>query len=347
MINKPYNLFIGKDIDRTVALAAGEGFDVVSANIAEGEIVVLDKDMKVLADTATSADSDTIYIAEGAADTFNYTNEAGTALTGRHILLSDPIKHSLVRKVAFTANVAKAEATATIPAIADTIEAGTEYVLRLVYKDIENHPGQFTQTYRYIAKSGDTSQTVFDGIRARIANHAGSRVVASGTTTLVLTGKPIPENTSSLNNIDEFKMVDFDVFFNYVDADGFWTEVGLDSAITLSHATYGVGNWEQIRDLEKVDQGYRGATNRTEFPVILPDFRTVKGASYNSYVVEYDAAYRSPDNSYEKFTSKRVVLALPVTSDDTSVPATSQVIAVADTLASWFGVSQDIYTAAV
>lgn len=346
MINKTYNLFIGKDIDRTTELAAGEGFDVVSANIAEGEIVVLDKDMKVLADDATSSDSDTIYIAEGGSRTFDYNDEDGNSLSGRRILLSSPIKHDLLRKVTFTANKGKTEANAEIPAITDSVSEGTEYVLRLVYRDVEDHPGQFTQTYRYVAKSGDGSEDVFDGLRKRIANHKGSRVKAGGTTTLTLDAKEIPESTSTLNDIDEFKMVDFEVFFNYVDSDNVWQEVGLDSDITMNHAVYGVGNWEQIRDIEKSEKGYRGITNRTHFPVIEPEFRTEKGQDYNSFIIEYDAAYRSPDNSYEKFTSKKVIIALPVTSDDSSVSADKQVLKVAETLASWTGVSQDIYTEA-
>jgi len=333
MIDKPYKLFIGKDIDRTAAIVAGEGFDVVSANIAEGEIVVLDKDMKVLATDGTYSDSDTIYIAEGTARTLAYNDEAGTALTGRHILLSDPIKGKLIRNVAYKGYTAKQEATATISAISGTITPGTEYVLRIIYKDIEEHPGQFTQTYRYIAKTSDTSQTIFNGLRARIAKHAGTRVAASGTTTLILTAKSVPASTSSLANIDEFKMVDFDVVFNFVDNDYRWSEVPLASGISKTAPVHGSGNWEQIRDMEKFEFGYRGASNRTHFPVILPDFRTAKAGTYDVLVVEYDAAYRSPDNSYEKFTSKQVILALPVTADDENADA--QYFVVLDQLATW------------
>jgi len=346
MINKPYNLFIGKDIDRTTELAAGAGFDVVSANIAEGEIVVLDENLQVLAETATSADSSLIYIAEGTSQTIDFHDEEGTAISGRRVLLSNPIQHKLLRKVNWSTYTAKSEATAEIPAITDSIVEGTEYVLRLVYSDIESHPGQFTQTYRYVAKSGDASQDVFDGLRSRIANHKGTRVTAGGTTTLTLTAKPIPESTTRLDNIDEFKMVDFDLFFNYVTSDGNWEEVGLGSDITHTHAIHGLGNWEQLRDLEKVEMGYRGITNRTHFPIIQPDFRTVTSNDYNMFTIEYDEDYRSPDNSYEKFTSKRVLIALPVTTDDGAVPATSQVINVAEALCSWLGITQDVYTAA-
>ena len=333
MINKPYKLFIGKDIDRTATLVAGEGFDVVSSDIANGEIVVLDKNMQVLADSDTYADSDKIYIAEGTSRVINYTDEAGNALTARHILLSDPIEGKRIRKVAYRPYEAKAEATATISAITQDIVAGTEYVLRIVYGDIEEHPGQFTQTYRYIAKDGDTSTDIFNGIRARIAKHKGTRVIASGTTTLVLTGKPVPEASTSVEGIDPFKMVTFDVFFNYVDNAGHWSEVTVDSDHVVTAAKFGSGNWEQIRDMEKFELGYRGVTNRTQFPVIKPDMRTVNGATYDVLVIEYDTAYRSPDNSYEKETSKQVILALETPESDVST--TAQYYIVQKTLATW------------
>lgn len=332
MINKPYKLFIGKDIARTSALAGGsKDFPTVSANIAEGEIIVLDKNMTSITAGATYANSDTIYIAEGTSRTLSYSDEAGTALNGRHILLSDPIKGKLIRKVSHRGFDAKTECTATIPAISGSIVAGTEYVLKVIYKDMEEHPGRFTQTYRYIAETGDGSQDVFNGLRARIAKHSGTRVIASGTTTLILTAKPVPQSTSSLSDIDEFKMVDFEVVFNYVDNDYNQVEVPLSSDISKTAASSGSGNWEQIRDMEKFELGYRGASNRTHWPVYLPDFRTVKNSQYEVLVIEYDADYRSPDNSYEKFTSKQVILAMEAPASE----AAGQYYDVMTTISNW------------
>ena len=321
MINKPYKLFIGKDIGRTLAIAAGVGIDVVSANIVEGEVVLLDKNMEVLGTNATYSDSNAICIAEGTSRVINYSNSAGTALTGRHILLSDVIEGNKIRKVTIRPFTAKAEAVTTISDITGTITAGTEYVLKIVYKDVEEHPGQFTQTYRYFAKAGDTSVNIFNGLRLRIAKHTGSRVIASGTTTLVLTAKPIAEVTSNLQSIDDFKMVKFEAFLNFVDNDGIWAETG--ATVTNTPPVYGSGNWEQIRDMEKFELGYRGVTNRTLFPVIQPDIRTEKRAMYDVIVIEYDTAYRSPDNGYEKETSKRAILALDSNGGQTALITSS------------------------
>lgn len=311
MFTRPTSLLIGKDISRTAALVDGATMDVVEANIVEGEVVVLDKDFKVAAAAVTYAASEVLYIAEGSADTYNYTNEAGTAVTGaRRILVSSPINGASVTSYLGAAYDAKSEAVITIPAISGTITAGTEYVLRLVFKDIVEHPGQFTQTYRYVAKTGDASQDIFDGLRARIAKHKGTRVAASGTTTLILTGKPIPEATSKVDQIDDFSMVEFDAFFNYVDSDYNWTEVPLASAITKVAADEGTGTWEKVRDLEKYVKSYRGVTNRIWFPVEQPDFRTVKSAEYGQIVIEHDAPYTTPNNQYTATTKLRTVIAI-------------------------------------
>jgi hypothetical protein len=311
MFTRPNSLLIGKDIARTLAVVDGAAMDVLEANIVEGEIVILDKYFKV-ADTPTYTATETIYIAEGSADIYNYTNEAGTSVTGaRKLTVSAPIQGQKVIEVAGGSYTAKTEQVTTIAAISDTVVAGTEYVLRIVYKDVVEHPGQFTQTYRYIAKSGDDSTAVFNGLRARIAKHKGARIAGSGTTTLILTGKAIPEYTSKVDSIDEFDMVQFDVFFNYVDSDYQWVEVGLAADIINTRVEFGVGTWEQVRDMEKFANGYRGITNNTWFPIAKPEFRTIKNETYDLITLVYDNVYTTPNNQYDAQTKLVTTVALP------------------------------------
>lgn len=318
MMTRVNKIFIGKDINRTAQLVDDAAFTVVQANIKEGEIVVLDKNFAVLAETATYADSNVIYIAEGTDEVTTYTNEAGTSITSRVITVSDAIDGARIGIYSGKNYAAKTEEIVTLGAISGTITAGTEYVLRLVYNDITEHPGQFTQTYRYVAVSGDTSQTIFDGLRKRIAKHTGklsigggTRVTATGTTTLILTAKAIPGCTTSVNDIDELTMVNFDVYFNYVDNDSNWQKV--PSTVTKTLNSYGNGAWESIRDIEKRAMSYKGIMNRTIFPVIMPAFRTIKGETYNTIVIEHEQGYRSPDNQYKKETSVTTMVACPST----------------------------------
>lgn len=316
MFTRPYKILIGKDVSRGQSIDDGDGFVDVVANIAEGEVIVLDKDKEVMAAGATYTDTDTIFICAGTGDTFDYTNEAGTTVTdARRVIFSDPIEGALVKSYVGNGYTASSEQGTTLDITGLTVVADTEYVLRIVYKDLNEHPGQFTQSYRYIAESGDDIDDVGAALVALVQADKGRRVNAtytSGTDVITLTGRAIPECTTSVNDIDEYWMVEFDAFLNYVDASDNWVDWGASKG-TLA-ATYGSGNWEQIRDIEKLGLGYRGITNNTHFPVVKPDLATVKDETYDMIVIEHDKSYRSPDNQYGKETILTTIIAVPNTS---------------------------------
>ena len=323
MLKRVNKIFIGKDIASTGAIVDGASMTLVQSNIAEGEIVVLDSDYNaVVGGTATYPTTDKLYLAEGSSEIFNTVNPDGSALSGRTLLISNPLDGKLVNIYSGKDYVAKAEHTATLQPITDTIVAGTEYVLRIVYKDVYEDKGQFTDTYRYTAVAGDTSVDVFNGLRIRlnkdngkysVKRKGGSRlsVNAADVANLVLTAKPIPECTTSVNDIDEFTMVNFEVRLNYVDNDYYWTEVNLTAPVAYTQFSRGTGIWEVVRDTEKFAQSYEGVTNRIWFPIVKPEMRTIKSATYNMIVIEHDVDYRSPDNQYEKSTILTTEVAMP------------------------------------
>ena len=330
MYSRVKKVFIGKDISRTSSLVVFPYLNGGSTadNIADGEVVVLDKNRNPLTDGYTISESDTIYIAEGLSTEQTYANEAGTSITARKILLSEPIKGSMVRKYSGKAYTAKAERTTTLGYVNQTITAGDEYIMRIVYKDIKEHPGQYTHTYRWIA---DANTAASDALMTKFAElinkHDGARVTAtvnsvgSNTDTTTLTAKAIPSCTTSLNDIDEFRMVDFEVFFYWIDQTasgshgvGPFNAVTLSTDITYTGPTYGQGTWELVRDAEKsvITQQF-GPTNRTHFPVITPDKRTVKSETYDTLVIEHDDMIQTPDNGYMKPTRKATVIFIPNT----------------------------------
>lgn len=320
MLNKVNKLFIGKDINRDAQVVDGASMYTItlSTGLADGEVVVLDKFRKVLAAGSTYADTDTIFICQGTGSTFSYTNEAGTAVTGaRKVRLSDPIKGNLVKSFKGESYTAKAEQVTTFDLTATAaVVVGTEYLVRIVYKDINEHPGQFTATYRH-TPAVTTLSTFTTNMAAVVNAHSGRRVQATRTaTSLILTALPIPECTTGLTDLDKFSMVQFEAYLNYVDADGYWQEVTITSKVT-SGPTYGSGTWEQIRDMEKESWGYLGITNRTHFPVQLPDACAVKDATYDLIHIEHDNDYLSPDNQYTKQTPLLTTLAFVVPSAGT------------------------------
>lgn len=320
MLQRTNKILIGKDIDRTAAVVGGANYTTLIApttGIANGEIVVLDKNKEVLSAGATVSDTDLIYIVQGSSRTFDYTNAQGTVVTAaRELISSDPIEGNKVKNFEARTFVPKAEQTAYVDLTGWTPAIGTEYIIRIVYKDIKEHPGQFTQTYRHVATT-TTLDTEGTALAAKVNAHKGRRVDATyttGTDVLLLTAREIPSCCTSTSDIDEFDMVEFDVYFNYVHATtGVWTTIASTSTtVTVSGPTKGSGNWEQIRDLEKAQLGYVGISNKTHFPVVSKTLDTVVDSEYNMIVIEHDKSYLSPDNQYVKQAPLTTIIAIEV-----------------------------------
>jgi hypothetical protein len=278
--------FIGKAINRT---ADTSGFPAdASDNIAEGEVIVLDKDKNILSAGATIADTSSIFIAEGLGETYSYVNEAGTSVTGvRKWRCSDEIKGNSVVEYSAKSYSAPVQAVWTIDAAGWTPVAGNEYILKIVYKDIDSGIKQFSHTYHYIAGT-DTLDTEMAGIVSLINKDSKRRVVAaytSGTDTFTLTALAIDDD-STVNSIDEYRQVNFEVFNTTENIT--WTS----SALSVGPQP-GSGYWKQVRDEEKWSEGYDGITNRTAFPVIKPDMRTVKDETYDVVVIRHKNWYTS------------------------------------------------------
>jgi len=319
MLTRVNKVLIGKDVDRTAALVGGATIATVIGNIVEGEIVALDENKAVLTAGSTVADTDTIFLCEGTGTTYDYTNESGTTVTSaRKIIFSDPIEGAKVKTWNGNSYSAKSEQSTAISVSGKTTTSGTEYILRIVYKDISEHPGQFVHSYRVVGTG--TLDTDMAAIVAKVQAHKGRRVNASyatDTDIITLAARPIPDCTTSVNDTDEFSMVHFSAFLIYVDSNGNWQE--FNTSITDTARSYGNGTWEQVRDMEKFAQGYKGVFNRIHFPIVKPDFRTVKDATYDLVVIEHDKSYQSPDNQYVKQTPLTTVVAIPVPSSGTQM----------------------------
>jgi hypothetical protein len=306
--NRVNKILIGTDIDRTAALVLyGSG-----CNIANGEVVVLDKNLDVLGAGQTVADSDTIYIAVGTGDTYDYTTEAGVSVTGvRKLRVSSPIKGGLVKSYkgvqADNAPVQR-QATLAIESTAFVPVVGTEYVMRVIYRDITEHPGQFVQDFRHVATTA-TPQDLVDALRIAVNTNPNSRIVASenAATDLVITGKPIVIT----NDIDEYSIVDFEVTF----FSGDYVKGANEAAVTITYNTKadaGDGNPLIIKDREKKAYAYEGIASMKSFPFIHPDTVTSESTWYDSIIIESDIDFLSSDNQYVKRTAVTTEVYLPV-----------------------------------
>lgn len=333
--NRVNTILIGSDIART------EDLDITatsSQNLAEGEVFVADKNKKLLSSGSTISDSDTIYIGVGTGETFDYTDPSGSSVTGvRKIKWSNPISGKFVKNYkGLTGDSSATECKATIDIDGATDFSptkGEEYVIRIVYKDVSEHPGQFVQEYRVIADSTSTSDLTDDFV-SKINKDQESRVEAENSSDdLVIEGKDVsPDNKDA---IDEYRQVNFEVFLKmgYTDSDSDgWDDV----EVTYNNNPHpGNGNPKLVRDKEKLALGYEGQTNRTHFPVIGPDRMVNMDKWYDAIIIEHDNHYIAADNEYEKEAPLTTEIYIPTGADQSTVAPTSGHDAVLNVLNPW------------
>jgi hypothetical protein len=315
MYSRVKKTLIGKNVDGDATILYGSTCD-----LAEGEIVVLDKNKNILAPGSTVADSEFIYVAQGTGATYDYVTETGVSVTGvRKMTFSAPIYGNKVSNYSGLSYVAKAEKVLTVvcTATADVIAAGNELKVRIVYKDIKEHPGQFTHSYSIITTNViDTDMASLVSMINKDPKRRISAAYTSGSDTLVLTGLAIPDCTTSLTDINEFRMVDFEVFITYIDNVATNATYGktLEAPTTsfvYSGGTYGKGTWEQVRDMEKSNWNNEGVSNRIQFPVLTPDMFTAKSATYDQITIDSAITVTTPDNGYKKDTFVQTIVYMP------------------------------------
>ena len=303
MINRVNQVMIGTDISRTAsAVLMG-----ASQAAAAGEIFVVDKNKAILAAGATIADTDTIYIAQVMSDTYSYVTEGtSTSVTGvKRVIFSNAIQGRNVRQYLGRAYSAIVEQVVTIDSTSSTPTTGTEYVLRIVYTDNYEKPGQVTQTYRVICGATQTYDALWTLFIALINKDTHRRVIASGSGNLILTGRAMPFDVSdTVNAIDDYYQVTFKA---YLYSNNFG-----DTTVTYTTTPFpGVGTWQRVRDAEKAAQSNRGIRNRTVFPVITPPMSVLSTKTYNCVIIEHDKAYVSPDQ-FDKITTETTEIYIPV-----------------------------------
>ena len=287
-----------------IAKTAPASFSNVDS-LADGAIALFDENKKLLTTAANAAAANAIYVCvcQGTEDVYN---EKGTKTTKAVIKYSMPIQKGSCPSMVITPFVAKAEDKIVITATNVTPEIGHRYVLRLVYNDIHEAPGQFTHTYEVIAKT-TAPKDLIDAFVKKINNHKGARVVAtSSAAVLTLNAKEIPYNQG----------ITTDAGYCQVSVEAFmWTTIpsGLLSnvmypisnlTIAKTQGTPGKGNAYIVRDREDAAMGYRGITHRANgiYPYIAPEFRSDLSAEYDTITMEWDNKYLSDDNQYIKTT---------------------------------------------
>lgn len=285
-----------------IAKTIAAGTDVSA--LKEGDVALFNELKQIVtAETAAKAKELYIGVCEGKETVYNAEGE-GTEVSV--IRYSMPIQKGSNPHMVISEFEAKAEDSIVITATNVAPEIGHRYVLRLVYNDIHEAPGQFTHTYEVIAKT-TTAADLMAAFAKKINKHKEARVVATVEgAVLTIEAKEIPYNEG----------ITLDALYSQVSVDAFmWTTIpsGLLSnvmypianlTIAKTQGTPGKGNAYIVRDRENAALGYRGITHRANgvYPYIAPEFKSDLSAQYDTVTIEWDNKYLSDDNQYIKTT---------------------------------------------
>lgn len=268
-----------------------------------GEIALFDQFKNVIksADEAAKASQVFVGVCEGKETVYD---EEGTSHEKSVIRYSMPIQKGSKPHMVVTSYEATTEAKIVITATDVTPEVGHRYVLRLIFPDIYEAPGQFSQPYEVIASTTNPNDLMKE-FADKINKNKGSRVIASVSEAVLTLNAKIIDYVD--DDYELYRQVEMDAFMWKTIPSGILSSVtyainGL--SIAKTPANPGKGNPKIIRDRERAMLGYRGITHRANgiYPYIAPEPKASLDKTYDSVTIEWDNKYLSNDNQYIKTT---------------------------------------------
>jgi len=286
MLQKPNTVFVAKKIN------------TAGTSLVAGDIVVIN------AETGAVSASNTITTLATAPKAI----QLGFVKADGSITKTQVIGRKSIKNLQYGAYVAKTVASAVINFTSVVPVIGHRYVLRLIYRDLYEHPGQFTHSYETIATT--TAPADLAIALNKIINASSSARVTSAIAgnIITLTAKSVTDNgfgTQGKEAITPYSQVQMRVVAYTTNPSSQFNSakdaiVGI--TITQVESQPGKGNAYIVRDREQAALGYKGITYRTEWPVIKPELNVDLTATYDTLVIEFDKEYQSPDNQYVKST---------------------------------------------
>lgn len=272
-------------------------------NLNAGEVALFDENRALIKDQDGALKASTIYVGVCTGN-MTVTMPNGTSSTKKVVEYSNAIQKASKPSYVigdYEAPVAEKieiDLTSAKPVI------GHRYVLRIVYKDLYEAPGQFTHTYETVATS-EVANDLGKALLNKINKHANRRVTATfANYKLTLTAMPKDDN-EGVYSLNEYSVVSMEASL-YVTIPGALLsnvpEAVPGATITKTAGKPGKGYWKQVRDAEVRMLGYKGHVFTDAYPIVEPKRNVTEGVKYNYITIENDNLYLSPDNQYIKTT---------------------------------------------
>ena len=294
MITRVGTVLIGKNCPASYTTADA---------LAAGDVAMFDQDRKIIKTAAEAVKASTLYIGV-AQDKVTVTKPNGTTEQKANIEFSNAIQKDSKPSAVIGTYVAPVQEKITITLTGATIVAGNRYVLRIVYKDMFEDPGQFTHTYEVFAESA-TAADLATAIVKKINKHANRRVQASASAAVITLTAMEKDDNEGVYSINEYSVVSMDASL-YETIPGAllsnFPKAVAGATIVKTPGNPGKGYWKQVRDREARQMGYKGHVFTGAYPEVEQVRKVVAGDTYDYATIENDNLYLSNDNQYIKTT---------------------------------------------
>lgn len=294
MITRVGTVLIGKNCPASYTTAD---------TLAAGDVAMFDQDRKIIKTAADAVKASTLYIGV-AQDKVTVTKPDGSTEQKANIEFSNAIQKNSNPSAVIGEYEAPVQEKIVITLTSATITAGNRYVLRIVYKDMYEDPGQFTHTYEVFAESNDTT-ALAKAIVNKINKHANRRISASNSAAVITLTAMEKDDNEGVYSINEYSVVSMDASL-YETIPGAllsnFPKAVAGATIVKTAGKAGKGYWKQVRDREARQMGYKGHVFTGAYPEVEQVRKVVAGDTYDYATIENDNLYLSNDNQYIKTT---------------------------------------------
>lgn len=294
MIQHVNTVLIGKNLPSDYTTA-----DALSA----GDVALFDQNRAIIKTAADAAKATSLYIGV-AQNKVKVTMPDGSVADKANIKFGNEIQKNSNPSAVIGEYVAPVQDKIVITLTGATIIAGHRYVLRIVYKDMYEAPGQFTHTYEVFA-ANTTAADLATAIVKKINKHANRRVNASVSDAVITLTAMEKDDNNGVYSLNEYSVVDMEASL-YVTIPGAILSNQPDAipgaTIVKTPGNPGKGYWKQVRDAEVRYMGYQGHVFTGAYPEVVQDRMVEQDATYDYITVENDNKYLSNDNQYIKTT---------------------------------------------
>lgn len=290
-------------ITRVKDVIVGNGFAVTDVKF-KGAVLLLDQDSKQIKTEKEAADASSMYVSV-ITDIKDVADTTGALKKVPVLKTATEIKKSGCPKAVVGNYEAPVQEKIEFDFNDVDVIAGHRYVLRIVYKDINEAPGQFTHTYEVVSVKGEDEE-LRDALIAAVNKHKNRRVIASNDSSSKLTLTALEkDDNDGIDSINEYSVVTMDAtIYETIPGALLSNQPKPVEGLKKTHtaAKPGKGYWKQVRDEERRNMGYTGHVFSGTYPAVEQNLLTTEGTEYNYVIIDSDNPYLSNDNQYIKTT---------------------------------------------